>query len=147
MKFVLVVACLAGLCSGAHAEERGHLLRRITLAASCAASLWDYQTTAAAASYGAIEKNGLMADSQGRPRLGLIFGIKAGICAAAAVAQETHLLGRSRSGSRAANRLWTSVNAGLAMRFTGMAIHNLGVIRTLQRQGNSAVPAYLAPTQ
>lgn len=119
-------------------------MRRLTQGAACAASFWDYRTTAVAARYGGTEQNSLMADSNGRPRLGLMLGVKVGICAATAVLQETHVLGRKRD--RFANSLWTSINISLAARFTGVAVHNLTVIDSLQ-QVKPAVPAYLAPTQ
>jgi hypothetical protein len=146
LKPILAVVCLAALCpDGAHAEEPGRAMRRITLAASCAASFWDYGTTAVAARYGATERNALMADSNGHPRLGLLLGVKAGICAATAVLQEAHVFGRKRD--RFTNTLWTSINGSLAARFAGTAVHNLTVLHSLQQQANPAVPAHLAPTQ
>jgi hypothetical protein len=136
LKYALFV-CLAAACSTAHAQGASHLLRRITLAASCAASFWDYQTTAEAARYGASEQNGLLADGNSRPRLGLILGVKAGVCAASAISQETRLFGRKTGFTE---MLWTGMNTSLAARFTATSLHNLSVIHVLQQQAASPMP-------
>jgi hypothetical protein len=118
-------------------------LRRVTLATSCAASFWDFYTTARGASYGAIETNGLLADQNGKPRLGLMFAVKAGFCGLAVLTQETHIFGKYRS--RFADPLWTATNLSLTARFSAVALRNTRIIDQLRQQQQT--PAYLAPTR
>ncbi len=68
--------------------ERRFYCKEISLVASYAASFWDYQTTAEGAHLGMKEGNGMVADANGRPRLGLMLGVKAGMCGLSAAAQE-----------------------------------------------------------
>ena len=96
-------------------------LRRITLAGACAASFWDLQTTRAGVARGATEANPLFADVQGRPRLGLMIGFKAGVCAAS-FATEEHFARR-----RGSDAFWTTVNGINAVGFAAIAIHNRSV--------------------
>ena len=98
MRCVLgVCVCLFLICSSAFAQEgsRGQTwLRRATLVAFCAASYLDYRTTTEGARLGPLEGNGWMADSNGRPKLGLMLGVKAGMRGMMALTQETSLMGR-----------------------------------------------------
>ena len=113
--------------------EGGHWLRRATLAASCAASLWDIQTTRTAVARGAREANRLFADSAGNPRWGRIIGLKAGLCLGVAAAQETVL---KKSGAP-----WTALNTGLAGYFSVVALRNRAVANGLDRRARA--PSYL----
>ena len=118
--------------NGQPAGRRASFFRRATLAASCAATFWDYQTTAEGAGYGAKEGNRTFADANGRPRLKLLLTVKAGVCGLSALAQETHWFGRKRD--RLMDPVWTGINTGLAERFAAAAVHNLDVIRSIQQQ-------------
>lgn len=106
-------------------------IRRITLGAACAASLgFDTMTTRRAVSAGATETNRLFADSQGHPQWGRMIGIKAGMCAASAFAQEWH------SAQRSPRSDWTYIGANLAVTsgYTWAGIHNLRVTNDLLNQ-------------
>ena len=127
MRNAAMAVTLVYLCTmpAAQAQERGRSwMRRLTLVASCAASLWDVQTTAAAIGRGGRETNGFFTDAQGRAQLGRMIGFKVGLCGGMAVAQESKLAGRR---SALKDSLWIGANTGLAARFTMSAIHNLGV--------------------
>ncbi len=122
---VLLLGAYLWSPSAVSAQEGRHpLLRRLTLAVSCAASIWDVQTTAAAIARGGRESNGLFTDAQGRPRWGRMIGLKVGMCGVLAVAQETKLMGQD---SRFKDNLWIGSNIGLSTRFTVSAIRNLSV--------------------
>lgn len=132
MKPILwVVALVVCFAHTARAEGR-HWLRRATLAASCAASLWDIETTRTAVARGAREANGFFADSAGNPRWGRIIGVKAGLCLGMAAAQEVIL--------RQSSVPWTPLNTGLAGYFTVIALRNRGVANSVDRP---RAPAYL----
>ncbi len=89
----------------------------------CAASMiFDTLSTRAAANAGAIETNGLFANAQGRPEYGRMISIKAGLCGATAIMQETHLFHASRDPKT--DWVWTGVNAATAAAYTGIGIHN-----------------------
>ena len=92
MRLLLLVVCLAhpALCEGRH------WVRRLTLAASCAASFWDVQTTRAAVARGGREANGFFADANGNPRWGRMIGVKAGLCGAMALVEELGFRSRAR---------------------------------------------------
>ena len=129
---VLLAISYLYLPAAAQAQQgRPSWARRLTLAASCAASLWDLQTTAAAVSRGGRESNGLFTDPQGRARWGRMISIKAGMCGALAVAQESRRTGRS---SRLKDNLWIGVNTGLTTRFMVSAIRNRSVAEDLIRK-------------
>lgn len=119
MKLLALVVCLAhpAFCEGRH------WVRRLTLAASCAASFWDVQTTRAAVARGAREANGFFADANGRPRWGRMVGVKAGLCGAMAVVEELGFRGRR------ADLSFSAVNTGLAGYYTAVALHNRAVAR------------------
>lgn len=103
-------------------QPRGrHWVRRLTLAAACAASFWDAHSTAVAVRAGARETNPIFADGLGRPRWGRILGFKAGACAASIVIQERF---DRRPNS---DRFWTGINTGAAGLFSAAAIRNLKV--------------------
>jgi hypothetical protein len=127
--FIALVVCLAHPAFG----EGRQWLRRITLAASCAASIWDLQTTRTAVARGARESNRLVADAAGNPRWGRMIGLKAGLCVGTAVAQETVW--------KTSGVPWTPLNAGLAGYFSGIALRNRGVANSLKRRARA--PAYL----
>jgi len=106
-------------------------IRRITLASACAASLgFDAVTTNRAVSAGAVESNGLLADSQGRPQWGRVIGIKAGTCIASAFLQE-----RQRF-TRTAQTDWTftGVNLGVTAGYTWVGLRNLQVANGLLKK-------------
>jgi hypothetical protein len=122
-----VLLCIDGL---AQAEtKRGPWLRRVTLAASCASSLWDLQTTRTAIGYGAQEANPLFVNRGGEPRWSRMVGVKVGLCAGMAVGQE--LLDRNRR-STAADYAWSSVNVALAIRHSAASRQNLRVAREMK---------------
>jgi hypothetical protein len=101
-------------------------IRRATLAASCAASLlFDSVSTQRATAAGGVERNGLFAGPQGNPQWGRIISVKAGLCGASAVLQETHVFGAWQS--RNADWTWTGVNLATTSAYTWAGVHNLGV--------------------
>ena len=137
-----LMLCALLACSLMHAQPRllGKVLRRATLAASCAASLWDYQTTVAGARYGAVEQNGLLAGSNGRPRLGLMLGMKVGFCGAAIAMQEL----RPNKRGRLSNVVATVGNAASATRYLLISLSNISVCHNLQRAApGPSTPYYL----
>jgi hypothetical protein len=140
MKLLPVVALLLAACTPVvRAAEREHAssskrvwIRRATLVAGCAASLlFDTMSTQRVAAAGGIETNGLLANPQGRPQWGRIISVKAGVCGASAILQETHVFGISRGA--AADWTWTGVNAATTSVYTWGGIHNLEVARELAR--------------
>ncbi|MCC7496893.1 MAG: hypothetical protein IT160_04895 [Bryobacterales bacterium] len=129
----VVLVCLGGVARGE--SKKGIWLRRVSLAASCATSFWDFQTTRTAIGYGGRESNRMFADGQGNPRWGRMIGIKIGQCALMGVSQE--LLDRYR-GSGAANYAWTAANSAITGRFVAAVMHNRRVTQELKQ-----TPAYL----
>lgn len=123
-----------GVCLAHPAFSEGsQWLRRLTLAASCASSFWDIQTTRAAVARGAREANGLLADAAGNPRWGRIIGLKAGLCVGMAAAQETVF--------KKSDVPWTALNTGMAGYFGAIALRNRSVAASLERRPRA--PAYL----
>ena len=123
---VAALAVLLAFGSPARSQEnrgRHPWLRRVTLAAACAASFWDVQTTHAGVAQGAREANPLFADPQGHPRWGRLIGFKAGACAASFVAEERF----ARSGL--SDRFWVGVNSASAAGFSAIAIRNIQLTR------------------
>jgi hypothetical protein len=105
-------------------------IRRATLVAGCAASLaFDSITTERAYAAGAIETNGLLANSQGRPQWTRIIGLKASSCAAFAVLQETHTFGAWQGATP--DRVWTFANLGVTAEYTWAGFHNLALANSL----------------
>ncbi|GEM_PF-1755717 len=105
-------------------------VRRITLGAACAASLgFDTVSTHRAVIAGAVETNGLLADSQGRPQWGRVIGIKAGACAASAFLQERHY---SWSSPRS-DWTFTGVNLSTTAAYAFVGIRNLKLANDLGR--------------
>lgn len=101
-------------------------LRRVTLVAGCAASLvFDTLSTRKATNAGAVETNGLFANSQGQPEWGRMFALKAGVCGASAVLQETHIFRTWET--PAADWTWTGINAGTAGVYSRAGWHNLHI--------------------
>lgn len=126
---VVLLGCACICLPSVGQAQGGHaLMRRLSLAASCAASFWDVQTTAAAVARGGRESNGLFADPQGRVRWGRMIGFKAGMCGMLAVAQESKLV---RLKSPLKDYFWVGTNTGLAARFTISAIRNRSVANEL----------------
>ena len=129
----LLAACSGSAISAANLLDSEHprtpkrvWVRRLTLAAGCAASLvFDTVTTRRAANAGAVETNGLFANSQGQPQWGRMIGIKAALCGASAVLQETHIFRAWQS--PAADWTWTGINAGTAAVYSWAGWHNLQV--------------------
>ena len=79
VRVVCAFALLLWVCAPAQAEDNGggrKWLRRATMAAACAASFWDIQTTRTAVRHGAYEANRLFADAGGNPRWGRMIGFK-----------------------------------------------------------------------
>ncbi len=100
--------------------------RRATLAAACAASLgFDTITTRRAIANGAIETNGLLANSNGQPAWARMIGFKVGSCAVSAVLQETHTFGAWKT--PASDKTWTVINSGIAAEYTWAGFHNLNL--------------------
>lgn len=121
---VLLLGCvgLPGISSAQESPRKW--VRRITLAASCATSAWDVQTTAAAIGRGGRESNGLFADPLGRVRWGRMIGFKAGVCGSMIASQELHLFGRR---TPTADGIWIGINSGVAARFTIASVKNRAV--------------------
>lgn len=130
-RLLLTVSLLVCLNGAAQAEtKRGTWLRRLTLAASCASSFWDLQTTRSAIGYGAQEANPLFSNGRGDARWGRMVGVKVGMCAGMAVGQE--LLDRNRR-SATADYAWSGVNVALAIRNAGASLHNRRVAGEMKR--------------
>jgi hypothetical protein len=133
VKFFTILLLAAASVSAANRLDSEHSrtpkrvwVRRLTLAAGCAASLaFDTWSTHRAVSAGALEANGLFANPQGRPQWGRMFSIKAGICGSSALLQETHLFGSWES--PAADWTWTGINAGAAGLYSWAGWHNLSL--------------------
>jgi hypothetical protein len=131
-----VVVCL---CGGARAETKpATWLRRATVAAACAASFWDMQTTRTGVRYGGREGNAFLADAQGRPRWGRMAGVKAGLCGGMMLAQE---LGARRTGKSKASYAWAGTNAALAARFLSVSLQNRRATAVLKQERRG--PGYL----
>jgi hypothetical protein len=141
MKLALWISMVV-VCSNAYAQPGGgsKLLRRVSLASACAASLWDFETTREGAALGAVERNPLMAGRDSRPRLGLMLGLKIGMCGFSALAQESRAMSAFRSGTM--EKVMTGVNFAMAANFARVAIRNRSVI---SQQRRASIPAYLAP--
>ena len=142
---VLLIMCA---CAGSAAERpSSHTwIRRATLAASCAASLvFDTYSTRAAVSAGAVEANSLLAGQQGRPRWGLMFGLKAANCAVSAVLQESHLF--KKPGSEISDWKWTAINTASAGAYTWIGFHNLALSAQHAVAPDSAVRELMKPCQ
>jgi hypothetical protein len=122
----VVFACL-GLPHVSHAQTRSRVwLRRATLAASCAASAWDVQTTAAAIGRGGHESNNMFSDPMGRVRWGRMVGFKAALCGGMAASQELRQFGGKRP---IKDDVWIGVNTGVAARFTIASVKNRSVLQ------------------
>ena len=114
-------------------------VRRVTLVAGCAASLgFDTLSTRHAVANGAVESNGVLAGSQGSPAWGRMIGLKAGLCGASAVFEETHTF--RQWDSPAADWTWTGVNAATASAYTWAGFHNLSLAKDLAAQSGSRQP-------
>lgn len=135
----LVYFCLTGSASAEMHGQKIKWLRRATMIGACAASIWDFQTTRAGASYGARELNSAMADANGHPRFGLMLGAKLGMCLGSVVTQEL----MPHKESRALDPLWIGVNSALAARFATISIRNRNLTERLKREAASP-PSYLA---
>lgn len=138
MSRLLRAATLVVCLTGALWAGGGHWARRLTLAASCGTSFWDAYTTRSAIARGALEGNSIFADAKGDPRWGRILGIKLGVCAGTALAQE--LLFRKKK-SPALNGFWIGMNSALTARFTWVALGNRHLAGELKR--TAATPSYL----
>jgi hypothetical protein len=138
MRFVciglLVASCMPALVAENLIESGGGRehsrspkrtwIRRVTLGASCAASMvFDTWATQRSVSNGGMERNILFAGPNGTPQYGRMIGLKAGFCGVAAVLQETHTFGAFDSPK--ADWTWTGVNLGTTSLYTWAAIHNL----------------------
>jgi hypothetical protein len=131
----LAIALSAPAVRAADLLDQGHprtpkrvWIRRTTLIAGCAASLaFDTWSTRRAISTGAIESNGLFANAQGQPQWGRMIGIKAGICGASLVLEETHVFRKWQRPD--ADWTWTGINAGTATLYIWAGWHNLQVAR------------------
>ena len=135
MRFLCVLVLAASSVSAANLLDSEHprtpkrvWIRRATLAAGCAASLaFDTWSTRRAVNAGAVEGNGLFTNSQGQPQWGRMISIKAGMCGASAILQETHVF-RSWE-SPGADWTWTGINAGTAGIYSWASWHNLKIAR------------------
>jgi len=105
-------------------------IRRATLIGGCAASLvFDTLSTRRATNAGAVESNGLFANPQGSPQWGRMIGIKVGLCAAAAIMEETHVFHAWKNPN--ADWTWTGVNAATTAVYTWTGFHNLKLANDL----------------
>jgi|SRR6478672_4897503 len=126
---VVIAACLL-LPSVSFGEQRPRVwLRRITLAASCAASAWDVQTTSSAIGRGGRESNNMFTDPLGQVRWGRMIGFKAVLCGGMAAVQEIKPLANGRLWGREAVKddLWIGINTGITARFVFSSIRNRSV--------------------
>jgi hypothetical protein len=105
-------------------------VRRATLVTGCAASLiFDTLSTRRAINAGAIESTGIFAGPQGNPQWGRMIGIKAGLCGATAIMQETHVFRAWKSPN--ADWAWAGINASTAAVYTWAGFHNLNLANDL----------------
>ncbi|HLH40644.1 MAG TPA: hypothetical protein VKX39_15950 [Bryobacteraceae bacterium] len=133
MKVLSILLLAASCVSAANVIDSEHprtprriWVRRLTLAAGCAASLaFDTWSTQRAVSAGALEANRLFANPQGQPQWTRMISIKAGVCGASAILQETHLFRTWES--PAADWTWTGVNAGAAGLYSWTSWHNFSL--------------------
>ena len=138
MRFVciglLVASCMPALVAENLVESGGGReyarsskrtwIRRITLGASCAASLaFDTWATKRSVNAGGMESNFLFAGPNGNPQYGRMIGLKAGFCGISAILQETHTFGAFDSPK--ADWAWTGVNLGTTGLYTWAGVHNL----------------------
>lgn len=135
MKQYVLIGMLI-FASGAGAQERSATtlkwVRRATLAASCGTALgFDTWALHRAVSQGA-RLSGLYADSQGKPRYGLMLGINGASCAFSAFLQE-----RRKDWSTGGETIWIVENSAATGVFTWTGIHLLNV-------GNQAQTAIAA---
>ncbi len=87
-----------------------------------------------------MERNSLMAVHDSRPRLGLMLGLKIGVCGISALAQESRAMRAFRNGRM--EKLTAGINFALAANFARVAIRNRSII---SQQRQASIPAYLAP--
>lgn len=114
-----------------HASRRVWI-RRITLAAGCAASLaLDSWSTHRALEAGGVESNPLLQNSQGQTNWGRMFALKAAGCGSMAVLEETGTFHAWRSPN--ADWTWTGINAATIAGYTAVAVHNLGIANQLSK--------------
>lgn len=133
MRLILGIAALVclGMPAVSLAEQRPRVwLRRATLAASCAASAWDVQTTASAIARGGRESNNMFTDPLGRVRWGRMIGFKAALCGGMAATQELKPFAGARLwGSQPVkDNIWIGVNTGFTTRFLLASIRNRSVM-------------------
>ncbi len=136
MKQYLLIGMLV-FAAGAGAQERSastlKWVRRGTLAASCGTAMgFDTWALHRAVSQGA-RLSGLYADSQGKPRYGLMLGINGASCAFSAFLQERH-----KDWSNGSEMIWIIENSAATGLFTWTGIHLLNV-------GNASQAALAAP--
>ncbi|MGH7194281.1 MAG: hypothetical protein ACREJM_12240 [Candidatus Saccharimonadales bacterium] len=147
MKIIRIGLVLAMCIGGLQAEDlvvrstepyssKRIWIRRVTLAASCAASLvFDTISTQRAVAAGGVESNGLLANSEGRPDWGRMIGMKAGLCGASLFMQESRTFGQWR-GSKS-DWTWTGINLGTASVYTWAGLHNLKIASQLLAPPNA----------
>jgi hypothetical protein len=132
---LLIAMSMAGLSAQNFADSgprqhpsKAKWIRRATLVAGCAASLaFDTLSTRRAVASGAVESNGLLANSNGSVSWGRVIGLKSGLCGGSALLQETHVFGLWKT--PAADWTWTMANAGTATVFTWAGFHNLNLAK------------------
>lgn len=138
-RLLWAIGVLVCVCGAGQAETRpGMWLRRLTMAGACAASFWDLQTTRTAVGYGGVESNRWLADAQGKPRWGRMVGMKIGVCAGTALAQE---LGARYMKKSSTSYAWAGMNAALTARFVSVALSNRRMTGVLRQE--QSVPGYL----
>lgn len=104
---VLTLLLASALITSAATPSR--LIRRLSLAAVVAAEAMDAYSTHVAAANGALEANPLLSRN-GHPMFGRIIGIKIGMVAGLAFAQEF----RYGKSSRTREQMWTLTNSLIA---------------------------------
>lgn len=124
---VRVLTLLLGSALFASAAAPSRLIRRLSLAAVVAAEAMDAYSTHLAVANGAGEANPLLARN-GQPIWGRIIGVKIGIVAGVAFAQEFSF----RKGAPSHDRLWTLSNSLIVALVIFAAQHNFALADQLK---------------
>jgi hypothetical protein len=123
------------MCSAATPSR---FIRRLTLVAVAAAQAMDAYSTHVAVANGAVELNPFLSRN-GHPLWGRIIGVKIGITAGLAFAEELS----DRKSVRTHDKLWAVTNSMIAGPTMYTAVHNFALADRLKSRGSqSRAPNY-----
>lgn len=118
MKCTLGIALLVLTLPGVSpAANKWAWARRAATAAACVAAGADIVTTRQFAARGGVEANPLYSGTGGRPRMGLLIGTHAAVCAGSFLAGE-------KLRFRGSDAVWTSTGAALAAQYFKVSAAN-----------------------